>query len=359
MGSPAARMLDQTSHGGVVMKGEPTVLIGGQPAARVTDVHVCPMVNGPAPHVGNPVQMGSPTVHITGQWAARQTDIAPCSGPPDTIMLGCQTVQIGAGAGVAPPGSGSPAGAAAHFSAQMAMTGNAEATTIEGHWIIFDVVDSAGLPIAGIPYAFTDVEGQTSEGVLGPRATIRRNTLEQGQCEVQLFSVYNAHWSTDEANVGETVTLTAEVEGFDPGTPARVHIYRRDVSHADAWVETLDTETQSSGVAVTWAFRYPEEEEGSPSRRRAGYSAPEYYFEVTVGRCRARSGLLRYRDWIGIELVDEEGEPIADEAYVLYFTNGEVRRGQLDGNGQAREENIPPAAHEVRFPNYHSVIRND
>ncbi len=55
---PAARMGDSTAHGGVISVGFPTVMIGGQPAAR----------------------MG---------------DMATCTGPPDSIAVGCPTVLIG------------------------------------------------------------------------------------------------------------------------------------------------------------------------------------------------------------------------------------------------------------------------
>jgi len=95
---PAARMGDVTAHGGSIVMGFPTVLIGGQPAARVGDMHVCPMVTPgvpPIPHVGGPITMGSATVLIGGQPAARMGDMATCTGPPDTIAAGCPTVLIG------------------------------------------------------------------------------------------------------------------------------------------------------------------------------------------------------------------------------------------------------------------------
>jgi len=97
MGQPAARMGDMTSHGGVIVLGCPTVLIGGQPAARITDMHVCPMVTGIVPHVGGPIlPPGSPTVLIGGLPAARVGDMATCVGPPDNILPpGCPTVLIG------------------------------------------------------------------------------------------------------------------------------------------------------------------------------------------------------------------------------------------------------------------------
>ena len=64
------------------------------PAARMTDMHVCPMVTVLVPHVGGPIIMGAPTVLIGGLPAARLGDPAVCVGPPDTIALGSFTVLI-------------------------------------------------------------------------------------------------------------------------------------------------------------------------------------------------------------------------------------------------------------------------
>lgn len=66
------------------------------PAARLTDMHVCPMVTGVVPHVGGPITApGAPTVLIGGLPAARVGDVVTCVGPPDTIALGSFTVLIG------------------------------------------------------------------------------------------------------------------------------------------------------------------------------------------------------------------------------------------------------------------------
>lgn len=67
------------------------------PAARVNDMHVCPMMNpGPVPHVGGPIlPPGAPTVLIGGLPAACVGDMATCSGPPDSIIKGSATVLIG------------------------------------------------------------------------------------------------------------------------------------------------------------------------------------------------------------------------------------------------------------------------
>jgi uncharacterized Zn-binding protein involved in type VI secretion len=65
-------------------------------AARVSDMHVCPMANGTVPHVGGPVlPPGSVTVLIGGLPAARVGDLCTCAGPPDSLIMGSATVLIG------------------------------------------------------------------------------------------------------------------------------------------------------------------------------------------------------------------------------------------------------------------------
>lgn len=67
-----------------------------KPAARVGDMHTCPLVTGMVPHVGGPIlPPGCPTVLIENMPAARASDQATCAGPPDIIASGSATVIIG------------------------------------------------------------------------------------------------------------------------------------------------------------------------------------------------------------------------------------------------------------------------
>jgi len=71
----------------------------GQPAARITDLHTCPMQTPglpPVPHVGGPITgPGVATVLIGKMPAAVLGDMAVCVGPPDSIIRGSATVMIG------------------------------------------------------------------------------------------------------------------------------------------------------------------------------------------------------------------------------------------------------------------------
>ncbi len=69
------------------------------PAARLTDMHTCPMsspATPPVPHVGGPIiGPGCATVLICSMPAAVVGDSVTCVGPPDTIAKGSGTVLIG------------------------------------------------------------------------------------------------------------------------------------------------------------------------------------------------------------------------------------------------------------------------
>ncbi|MFD2178662.1 PAAR domain-containing protein [Veronia pacifica] len=67
------------------------------PAARATDMHVCPMQTPapvPIPHVGGPVLPLPTTVLIGNMPAATVGQPCICVGPPDSIAKGSATVMI-------------------------------------------------------------------------------------------------------------------------------------------------------------------------------------------------------------------------------------------------------------------------
>ena len=359
MPGPASRVGDPTAHGGVISPpGCPTVLIGGVPAVRVTDMQICPMVTPapvPVPHVGIMISgPGVPTVLIGGMPAATVGDMTVCTGPPGTIVMGCPTVLIGTGGGGS-GGAGGGAVAAAKAGAHSALVGQPGPQAEGPHWIDIRFIDSAGNPITQVPYELTGVEGHVETGVLtGEGAIIRGGLPAAGQYKVRLFRVYDAKWSVDSAAPGDTVKLSASVEGYDDGTEAIIRIWKRDLKGPDECMEETKTTVSGNKVESEWEYVYPEETEKSlagENPETAGYSSPTYYFFVHVQSLKTRSDFLEYKDWIEIELKDQDDKPVPDEEYIVYLKNGEIRKGKLDSSGHAREERVPPGHYSVEFPN--------
>lgn len=361
MGKPAARMGDMTSHGGALMAGAPTVLIGGMMAARMNDMHTCPLVNPgvpPPPHVGGPALLGSPTVLICGQMALRMGDMAQCSGPPDSIVGGCPTVLIGEGASAGAAGFG-PAGAAASAAMAGAESAGGEGTKTtaeekeeeeeEKHFLHVSFVDDAGNPITGVNYRLKTPSGDETEGSLS--GDIKKSDVKQGNYEIQLKGIMGAWWSISTAKVGDQVKLTANTFGIESGAKTIIRIYLKDSNSMDKLIKVIETTVDDDKIEAEWTLEVDDDllNIQDSHRQRHGYSSPEYFFTVLVDSCTARSESLRFEDWIELELKDKDNNPVGDIGYKAFLANGEIREGKLDSNGYAKEEKIPPGRVEVTY----------
>jgi uncharacterized Zn-binding protein involved in type VI secretion len=217
----------------------------GKPAARLTDMHVCPMVTGLVPHVGGPIAgPGAPTVLIGGLPAAVVGDVCVCTGPPDTIVLGsmgvmiggkpaarmgdltahggnivlgCFTVLIGEVGGAA-PGAGAAAAAMAgavhpSFPASAAVAGavagaasamppevvGAEAMkpqnqTADRSWFQAQVKYDDGTPAADVAYTLTLPDGTERKGKTDANGMVREGGVPPGQCELGLDGLDRETW---------------------------------------------------------------------------------------------------------------------------------------------------------------------
>ena len=346
MGKPAARQGDTTAHGGVITVGAPTVLIGGQPAARIGDMHTCPMQTPgtpPIPHVGGPVTgPGAPTVLICGQPAAVVGDMATCTDPPDSVIPpGCPTVLIGQGGGGGGAG-GAGGGAEADATADAG-------EVAESHFLHVKFVDKGGKPITGVAYTVKSPDKKLMRGTL--TGEIKRTGLKEGNYEITLKAITKAQWSTQEARVGDKVTLTAETAGIASGEKATLQVFIKDSNFADHLLATIPSKVSGDKVEEEWQLEVddPLLSDQQTKRGQGGYSSPTFYFVITAAGVSARSGLLVYKDYIELELADDEGNPQGNVKYKVYLPNGAIREGKLDGNGYAKVDNVPPGEVEVVF----------
>ena len=217
----------------------------GKPAARLTDVHVCPMVTGLVPHVGGPITgPGVPNVLIGGMPAAVVGDICVCTGPPATIVmgsagvmiggrpaarmgdmtahggsivLGCPTVMIGEIGGAAPgagaavaamagavnpsfPASAAVAGAVAGAAPSLPATVvGAEAMkpqqqTADRSWFQAQVKYDDGTPAAGIAYTLTLPNGTERKGTTDADGMVREGGVPPGDCKFSLPDLDRGTW---------------------------------------------------------------------------------------------------------------------------------------------------------------------
>jgi len=206
-----------------------------------------------------------------------------------------------------------------------------------GPWIECRFVDSAGLPLAGLPYLLTLPDGTTSAGTLCRDGAIRRDLPAAGRYELVLMDVHSAAWGLASAGVGERVQLSASAAGFVDGEPAVLVIFRRSVRDADETVAVIDAEVRGGRVESEWALEATAAPTTEPSDDHRLSVTDEFYFEVTVGECAARSDTLTITGDLSIEQPASAGS-----TYLAVLPDGRARTGRLDAAGRAVERGVPP-----------------
>jgi uncharacterized Zn-binding protein involved in type VI secretion len=205
----------------------------GQPAARINDMHVCPMQTPgvpPIPHVGGPiVGPGAPTVLIGGMPAAVMGDMATCTGPPDTILkgsagvlicgkpaarmgdscahggtivVGCPTVLIGETMPGAPPvvvvppmmtnPSPSQQSNNTSQSSSNASSSNTPPPQVKSPpptgpkktFVAIELKDEAGKPLVGERYVIELPDGSKKQGFLDMNGKARVDGIDPGNCKI-------------------------------------------------------------------------------------------------------------------------------------------------------------------------------
>jgi len=161
--------------------------------------------------------------------------------------------------------------------------------------------------------------------------------------------IKNAEWSKDEARRGDMLTLSADVKGVPDGTEAKIQIMEHDEESAHDSVTELTALVEKEKVEVEWEYEYHEDTDRIPTDEEAekGYKPPKYFFCVEVEGVKAKSDLLKFKDWLEVEAVDHKGQPLADAKCKITLADGSERQGTLDQNGKARLEDVPPGRFTV------------
>lgn len=349
-----------------------TVLVNKKPAAKKgdqivgVDIHIVMVPAPPAPPIPTPLPHPfagiidgelSTTVNIMGQPAATvdstatntPSHIATPPGvsfqkPPDnkaTIKLGSFDVLIG-DSGASGGGSGDSGGDSV----------GAEAAAVEvdeGHFLDVKFVDKGGKEITGVNYSVRSPSNDKMEGVLTGK--IKKAGLKEGDYEIALKSITKADWSAKTAYVGDKVKLLVDSVGIEDGEKAVLEVFIKDSNCADRLFKSFDSKISGGKIDYEWELEIDDNlVEGQDAKvKSSGYSTPSFYFTVTVDGLKTKSSLLTYKDFVEIELKDDDGKPVKNVKFLVYLPNGGVKEGYLDKNGHAKVENLPPGKIEYKL----------
>jgi len=170
------------------------------------------------------------------------------------------------------------------------------------------------------------------------------------------IKVSKMKWSKTEARRGETLKLKADVKGVRDGTEAKVTIFEHDADGNHDKIAELAATIIGEKLELDWEYQYHEDTDEIPTQEEmeqygGSYNPPEYFFVIEIHGHRfgedQESGLLLFKDFIEIEFLDEDGQPIADANYAITFADGSTKSGSLDGSGYTKIDDAPPGRYII------------
>ena len=183
------------------------------------------------------------------------------------------------------------------------------------------------------------------------------------------ISVTNMKWSATEARRGDILTLKANIEGLRDNTEVLVIVHEYDADGAHDKITEFPARVKDRKIEVKWEYQYFEDtdevlthDDLQPAGRE--YNPPEYFFTVKVedaeyGFEAQDSGLLTFKDYLELEFIDRNGEPRKNEKYKITLADGTEKEGNLDDDGRARVDDVPPGPYRIEFPDSPGTQRQD
>ena len=187
-------------------------------------------------------------------------------------------------------------------------------------------------------------------------AKLSKHGLEKKSNTIPLLppiKISNLKWDKNEAKRSDILTLSGDVKGAYDGAETTIEIFEHDDDGAHDLVVSFPALVKSQKIKTEWEFQYVEDTDDIPDDNEAenGYKNPEYFFRVSIAGVSQDSGLLKFKDWIELELRDENGEPLPEEEYIIYLADGSKIEGKLDSDGKGVIQDIPPGKFKLNYKN--------
>jgi hypothetical protein len=177
------------------------------------------------------------------------------------------------------------------------------------------------------------------------------------------IKVTKLQWDRKEVKRKDVVTLSCRFQsGVEDGDDAVVLIYEHNPNSCDLKVVSIPTVIKDNKIEMKWEFDYQDDTKEIPSHDemkpyKKSYYNPQFYFVVVVDGIKIgeklESGLLLFKDWIEFTL---DAPKKANKEYTLYLPDGSTRKGKLNEEGKAREEDLPPGPCRVEFEGIKAVV---
>lgn len=193
------------------------------------------------------------------------------------------------------------------------------------------------------------------------KATLKDHGLEKESGIMEIvppFDFINMRWSQGQARRGDVVELSADVIDIPDGTQVEISIYEYDDDGAHDCITKFPVWVEGGKIESEWEYEYHEDTDDIPIEGEMDpygrhYAHPEYFWIAVVWDAvfgeNQESGLLRFMDWLEVQVLDENGERAEGLNYRIQTADGNALSGSFDGSSDVDEQEIPPGRASIEF----------
>ncbi|MDH5230726.1 MAG: carboxypeptidase-like regulatory domain-containing protein [Gammaproteobacteria bacterium] len=180
-----------------------------------------------------------------------------------------------------------------------------------------------------------------------------------------VINIKNMKWSQKTAQQGDELTLSADADGLQDGQKVEIRIYEFDQGGMHDLVCKLPAVVENNKLEKIWMFQYfadiddiPIEDEIQNYGKH--YQNPEYFFVVEVSNRKYgdqdESGLLEFKDYVALFLVDQDNNPIQDAKCEITAADGNTVNKTTDAKGYIKIDEIAPGRFFLKVPEYEQCL---
>jgi hypothetical protein len=194
-----------------------------------------------------------------------------------------------------------------------------------------------------------------SEDQLTAEVELPKHGLNKKSSPLSVFppiQLSNVKWDKTTVRRGELLRISADVKNFPSGADALIKIFEYDIDGAHDLISKFPAIIKNNKIETTWEFDYKGDVKNIPRHEECenGYQPPKFFFRVMCLDVFKDSDFVEFKDFIRIELRDNEGNPVPNAKYKIHFADSSTREGQLDADAKGVEEDIPAGESVVIFP---------
>ncbi len=178
---------------------------------------------------------------------------------------------------------------------------------------------------------------EKAKDILFANVKLPKHGLEKKSNSVYLFppvKISNTKWEKKTTFKGDILKIKADITGLADGNEAEVQIWERHPDNVHELITKFPSLIKNKKVEAEWEFQYfGKADELLAEVKNGNDKAPQFFYRIKAAEVTADSDLISM-NWFFIELIDDSGQLLPNEKFLLELPDSSIREGRLDEFGK-------------------------